>query len=97
VGTRLVLNALDQLRQGKKPPGSWNEIRMLAEQIRSTSLCGLGQTCAVALLDAFDHFRGKLEEDAATNQTPQQYGMAYMTSPCIEACPSKVDVPSYIS
>lgn len=97
VGTRLVLNALDQLRQGKQPPGSWDEIRMLAEQIGSTSLCGLGQTCTTALIGAFDHFRGKLEEDAATNQVPQQYGMAYMTSPCIEACPAKVDVPSYIS
>jgi formate dehydrogenase beta subunit len=61
-----------------------------------TSLCGLGQTCAKALLGALEHFRDRLESEVATGQIHEQSGMTYMTAPCIEACPSKINVPRYI-
>jgi formate dehydrogenase beta subunit len=65
--------------------------------MRETSLCGLGQTCAVALLDAVRHFRSRLEAEIAPGRPIRaQHGMAYVTAPCIEACPSKVNVPRYI-
>ena len=61
-----------------------------------TSLCGLGQTCGRALLAALRHFRDVIEAEAAHGRRPTQYGMTYMTAPCIEACPSKINVPRYI-
>lgn len=97
MGTVLVRDALDRMRRGLEPPLDLDEIGMLGEQMKETSLCGLGQTCAVALLDALHNFRDRIEAEIAPHRPIRaQHGMAYMTAPCIEACPSRVNVPRYI-
>ena len=96
IGTALVRDSLCSLRQGLTPQLDFDGIHILATQMTETSLCGLGQTCAKALLGALVHFRDRLETEAATGPLPEQNGMSYMTAPCIEACPSKVNVPRYI-
>lgn len=97
MGTVLVRDALDRMRRGMDAALDLDQIEMLGEQMRETSLCGLGQTCAVALLDALHHFRDRIEGELAPGRPIRaQHGMAYMTAPCIEACPSKINVPRYI-
>ena len=96
IGTALVRDSLDSMRNGQTPQLDFDGINALALQLAETSLCGLGQTCAKALLGALEHFRGRLESEASAGPLPEQYGMTYMTAPCIEACPSKVNVPRYI-
>ncbi|WP_419175914.1 FAD-dependent oxidoreductase [Desulfosediminicola sp.] len=73
------------------------EIREIAEQVRTTSLCGLGQTATVALLAMIRYFEEELIREAAEGvcSLPQK-GTTYVSAPCIEACPSRVDVPRYI-
>ena len=97
MGTVLVREALDKMRRGLDSSLDFDDIEVLGQQMKLTSLCGLGQTCSVALLDAIHNFRDRLEAEVA-DQRPikAQHGMAYMTAPCIEACPSKVNVPRYI-
>jgi len=70
------------------------EIRILAEQVKVTSLCGLGQTSPVALIELIDHFRDEITN--CTTIPEKQPTITYVTAPCIEACPSKVQVPKYI-
>ncbi len=97
MGTVLVRDALDKMRRGLDGALGFDEIEMLGEQMAQTSLCGLGQTCGIALLGAVQNFRDKMEtEIAAHRPIPTQHGMSYVTAPCIEACPSKVNVPRYI-
>jgi formate dehydrogenase beta subunit len=96
IGTALVRDSLDSLRKGQSPQLDFDSIYILATQMAETSLCGLGQTCAKALLGALEHFRDRLEAEAKRCPVPEQNGMTYMTAPCIEACPSKVNVPRYI-
>jgi formate dehydrogenase beta subunit len=96
MGTLLVRDALDAMRHGKAGALTLDGIATLARQMNETSLCGLGQTCGRALTAALEHFRDVLEAEVAHGATPEQYGMSYMTAPCIEACPSKVNVPRYI-
>jgi formate dehydrogenase (NADP+) beta subunit len=97
MGTVLVRDALDRMRRGLDAALDLDQIGMLGEQMRQTSLCGLGQSCAVALLEALRHFRGRIEEEIAPGRPiPGQHSMAYVTAPCIEACPSRVNVPRYI-
>lgn len=95
-GTVLVRDALAALRDGRPSPLGLAEIEALARQMDTTSLCGLGQTCARALLGALRHFRDVIEAEIAEGPAPVQNGMSYMTAPCIEACPSKINVPRYI-
>jgi formate dehydrogenase beta subunit len=96
MGTLLVRDALDAMRHGKTGALDLDGIATLAHQMNETSLCGLGQTCGRALTAALDHFRDVLEAELKHGAAPEQYGMSYMTAPCIEACPSKVNVPRYI-
>jgi formate dehydrogenase beta subunit len=96
IGTALVRDSLDSLRQGQSPQLDFDGIHTLATQMAETSLCGLGQTCAKALLGALEQFRERLEAEARLGPVAEQNGMTYMTAPCIEACPSKVNVPRYI-
>ncbi|ARE41988.1 Formate dehydrogenase-O, major subunit [Rhodovulum sp. P5] len=97
MGTVLVRDALDRMRRGLDPALGLDEIAMLGAQMRDTSLCGLGQTCAVALTGAVRHFRDRLEAETREGRPIKaQHGMAYVTAPCIEACPSKINVPRYI-
>ena len=97
MGTKLIVDALDAFRHGRGEPRMWSEVRELAVQMRHTSLCGLGLTAAVALLDALDHFPDELQAGVGKNGAAHQHGMTYLTAPCIEACPSKLNVPRYIS
>lgn len=97
MGTVLVRDALDKMRRGLDSPLTLDDIETLGEQMQKTSLCGLGRTCAVALLDVLKHYRAKVESEIADHRPIRaQHGMAYMTAPCIEACPSKINVPRYI-
>ncbi|MDR3516481.1 MAG: FAD-dependent oxidoreductase [Azospirillaceae bacterium] len=96
MGTVLIRDALNQLRIGDAVQLDFDTIDTLAQQMAETSLCGLGRTCAGALLGALHHFRGALEAEADAGPAPRQYGMSYMTAPCIEACPSRINVPRYI-
>ncbi len=97
MGTVLVRDALDKMRRGLEQSLDFDEIKMLGEQMKETSLCGLGQTCAIGLLGALEHFRDRLESEIESHRPiPAQHGMTYVTAPCIEACPSKVNVPRYI-
>ena len=96
IGTALVRDSLDSMRKGKAPQLDLDGIETMARQMAETSLCGLGQTCSKALLGALENFRPRLEAEIKAGPLPEQSGMTYMTSPCIEACPSKVNVPRYI-
>ena len=95
VGTQRMRDLLKGVVNGSAPAGAFKELEELAEQVSSTSLCGLGQSCARALLDALRHFRDELKP-LSPAQAVFQHSFAYTTAPCIEACPSKIDVPKYI-
>ncbi|WP_319466421.1 FAD-dependent oxidoreductase [uncultured Pseudodesulfovibrio sp.] len=98
MGTGLIRDRLAALRDGSGEFGDadavLDEIEMLASHVHETSLCGLGQTCTRALLAALSHFRDQFVQDR--HQFPVKHSMTYVTSPCIEACPAKINVPRYI-
>jgi len=96
IGTLVVRDALADLRQGKVAAHDTGVITSLCRLMAETSLCGIGQTCARAFLAALEYFPDVLEAEVAAGPAPDQSGMEYITAPCIEACPSKIDVPRYI-
>jgi len=96
MGTVLVRDALDDMRHGRPAALDLDDIVALARQMTDTSLCGLGMTCGRALVDALEYFRDEFEREIAEGAQPEQEGMVYVTAPCIEACPSKINVPQYI-
>ena len=95
VGTQRIRDLLQDFSGGSAAKGVLDSIEEIARQVTDTSLCGMGQSCARALLDALQHFRGEFKP-LTPAQAVFQHSYVYTTAPCIEACPSKVDVPRYI-
>ncbi len=74
-----------------------DDIYSLAYQISSTSLCGLGQTATVPLLRYLENFRDEFTKSLYQGTDPEAVNaVTYVTAPCIEACPQKVEIPKYI-
>ena len=96
VGIPLLRNSLADIRKKGARPGDWQAVERLARHIADTSLCGLGQTSTKALLAALKHFVHDLEKCAGLGAMPGLPGLSYVTAPCMQACPSAVDVPRYI-
>ncbi|MBV8048621.1 MAG: FAD-dependent oxidoreductase, partial [Paludibacterium sp.] len=96
VGTQRLRDLLHAYAYDEAPAAVLDEIALLAQQVTETSLCGMGQSCAKALWQALTAFRDEFRPltVAQCAQTPGYFG--YTTAPCIEVCPSKVDVPKYI-
>jgi formate dehydrogenase beta subunit len=95
VGTQRMRDLLQAFSAGAAGNGALDDIEEIAEQVTDTSLCGMGQSCAKSLLDALHYFRDEFRP-LTPAQAIFQHSYGYTTAPCIEACPSKVDVPKYI-
>ena len=95
IGTHILQDELYALRNGDADASRWDVVETLARQVHDTALCDLGRTSMRALLAALEHFRDELLAETG-HRAPGQHHMSYVTSPCIEACPAKVNVPRYI-
>lgn len=95
VGTQRIRDLLHEFSGGRGSPKILDDVEEIARQVTDTSLCGLGQSCAKSLLAALKHFRGEFKP-LTPAQAVFNHSFVYATAPCIEACPSKVDVPRYI-
>lgn len=96
MGSVLIYEQLSALADGNPDEVDLDQMQNLADHMVETSLCGLGQTGGVALAAALEHFRDTIEDEARRGVAKKQHGMSYVTTPCIEACPSRVNVPRYI-
>jgi formate dehydrogenase beta subunit len=97
VGTQIIASKLKMLAAGNRDAELLSEVQTIARQVQSTSMCGLGQTSTVALLNILKYFREELTHHAVAGAIGvRQPCTTYVSAPCIEACPSKVDVPRYI-
>jgi NADH-quinone oxidoreductase subunit F len=61
IGTKRMLEILDRLCEGKGKPGDLEALEQLANRVRRTSLCGLGQTAPNPVLTTLRYFRGEYE------------------------------------
>ena len=99
-GTQILRQKFKELGKGKIGIETLDEIEKLALHVKNTSLCGLGQTCTVPILEMIKYFREELVfqiEEENSNGLELQPATTYVTAPCIEACPAKVNIPRYIA
>ncbi|NLX60146.1 MAG: NADH-quinone oxidoreductase subunit NuoF [Phycisphaerae bacterium] len=61
VGTRRMLDILERLCDGKGHPEDLDDLEMLCDQVRHTSLCGLGRTAPNPVLTTLRYFRDEYE------------------------------------
>ncbi|MFC2003710.1 NADH-ubiquinone oxidoreductase-F iron-sulfur binding region domain-containing protein, partial [Chloroflexota bacterium] len=96
VGTKQMLDILERITRGEGKPDDIETLERLAQLIKSTSLCGLGQTAPNPVLSTIRYFRDEYEEHIKKHYCQAGVCTALVKSPCQNACPAGIDIPRYI-
>ena len=70
VGTRRMLEILERICNGEGHEGDIEQLEMLAKNIKSTSLCGLGQGAPNPVESTLKHFRAEYEAHIYEKRCP---------------------------
>jgi len=97
VGTKRMLEILERITEKKGQEGDIELLIELGEQIRDTSLCGLGQTAPNPVLSTIRHFRHEYESHILKRHCEAGVCRGLVRAPCQSACPAGVDIPGFVS
>ena len=97
VGTRRMLEILERICSGKGEEGDIERLIDLGNFIKTSSLCGLGQTAPNPVLSTIRHFRHEYEQHIRDHHCSAGVCADLVRAPCLSACPAGVDVPGFVS
>lgn len=97
VGTKRMLEILERICSGKGEEGDVEKLVRLGNQIKETSLCGLGQTAPNPVLSTIRHFRHEYDQHIREKHCEAGVCPSLVRAPCQSACPAGVDVPGFVS
>ena len=86
VGTRRMLEILERITQGKGEEGDIEKLETLAENIKSSALCGLGQTAPNPVLSTIKYFRDEYEAYIKEKRCPAHHCQALLNYKITDAC-----------
>ncbi|MBW8001230.1 MAG: NADH-quinone oxidoreductase subunit NuoF [Planctomycetes bacterium] len=100
VGTKKMLEILNNICDGNAKPGDLNELEELANTIKKASLCGLGQTAPNPVLSTLRHFRDEYTAHVEQHKCPAGICKELTTfvisaekckacGKCIDVCPTE--------
>ena len=69
-GTKRMLEILEKITSGEGEEGDIEQLEILAENIKDTSLCGLGQTAPNPVLSTLEYFRDEYEAHIYDDSCP---------------------------
>ncbi|MDT3740032.1 MAG: NADH-quinone oxidoreductase subunit NuoF [Candidatus Kapabacteria bacterium] len=97
VGTKRMLEILERIAGGQGKETDIDLLIELGEQIKDTSLCGLGQTAPNPVLSTIRHFRHEYEAHIRNKHCEAGVCHGLVRAPCQSACPAHVDIPGFVS
>ncbi|UCC85899.1 MAG: FAD-dependent oxidoreductase, partial [Anaerolineales bacterium] len=97
VGTKHILDILEGICAGGGHEEDIAELEHLCEQIKKTSLCGLGQGAPNPVVSTLKHFREEYEAHIYEKHCPAGVCRELVRAPCVNACPAGVDSPAYLA
>ncbi len=96
IGTKRMLEILRRITYGDGTMADLDLLVELAEGIKASALCGLGQTAPNPVLSTLRYFRHEYEAHIKDKRCPASVCVNLFTSPCQNTCPVGIDVPVYI-
>ncbi|HCL89920.1 MAG TPA: NADH-quinone oxidoreductase subunit NuoF [Candidatus Atribacteria bacterium] len=96
-GTRIMLEILTRICQGKGKMKDLDTLEELSYQIKDTALCGLGQTAPNPILSTLRYFKDEYIEHIRDKKCRAGVCAELVYAPCSNACPASVNVPAYLA
>jgi NADH-quinone oxidoreductase subunit F len=96
-GTKRMLEILTNICEGHGQEGDIELLEEMAQVIKDSALCGLGQTAPNPVLSTLRYFRDEYEAHIKDKHCSAGVCAALFKSPCQNACPISMDVPSYLA
>ena len=86
IGTRRMLEILNRIVEGKGEEGDIEKLENLAEAIKSTALCALGQTAPNPVLSTLKFFRDEYEAHIKEKRCPAHHCQALLSYVITDKC-----------
>lgn len=86
IGTKRMLEILDKITEGKGEPQDIDNLERLAKSIKSSSLCGLGQTAPNPVLSTLKYFRHEYEAHIHEKRCPAGACQSLLSYSILENC-----------
>ena len=86
IGTKRMLEILTRLCEGEGRPGDLETLEELADRVKRTSLCGLGQTAPNPVLTTLKYFREEYEAHLHEKRCPSARCRALIQFSITDAC-----------
>ena len=86
IGTRRMLEILQRITEGKGQEGDIERLENLAENIKNSALCGLGQTAPNPVLSTIKFFRDEYEAHIKEKRCPAHHCQALLNYVITDKC-----------
>ncbi len=97
VGTKRMLEILERICRGEGTLEDLPLLESLAETIKDSALCGLGQTAPNPILSTLRYFRDEYLAHIVEKRCPAGVCSDLFPSTCQNACPVGMEIPSYLA
>ncbi len=97
LGTKQMLEILTKITQGEGREEDIDLLLSIADTVKESSLCGLGQTCPNPVFTTIKYFRDEYEAHIKEKKCPAAVCDSLMISPCQHTCPVGINVPKYVA
>ena len=86
IGTKRMLEILERIVEGKGEEGDIEKLEALAENIKATALCGLGQTAPNPVLSTLKYFRDEYEVHIKEKRCPAHHCQKLLNYEITDKC-----------
>jgi NADH-quinone oxidoreductase subunit F len=97
VGLKQMYSILDRITNGQGTLEDLTLLEKLGKQIKSSSMCALGQTAPNPVLTGLKYFPEEFLEHVLYKKCRAGVCASLFYAPCTNACPAGVDVPRYLA
>ncbi len=100
-GGRILFDLLDKIARGEGSYEDIEHLREVSQTMMQTSKCEIGRTVPKPILDLMENFKDQFDHCILEQKKSHEYEsdtkyIAKITAPCIDMCPTHVDIPAYI-
>jgi len=96
-GTQRMYEILDDISRGKGTPEHLDLLKELAEVVKDTTMCGLGQTASNPVLSTLRYFHDEYRRHVVDKKCDSFVCKELVGAPCQAACPLDTEVWRYVA